>query len=118
MNYAPEHVELALEWIDDLQVLSDAGRRILRRLSLEHLTERQWLSAENIFNDLESVPPHELEVALDDLMIIGVVAVADTDEDEDTFYRVSPQIAFDLDSTIAEVISSEAEFVDSESEVA
>lgn len=57
-------------------------------------------------------------MALDDLMIIGVVAVADTDEDEDTFYRVSPQIAFDLDSTIAEVISSEAEFLDSESEAA
>lgn len=118
MSYAPEHVELALEWIDDLQVLSDAGRRILRRLSFEHLTERQWLSAEQIFSDLESVPPHELEVALDDLMIIGVLAVADTDEDEDSFYRVSPQIAFDLDSTIAEVVAAESDPDDSERDAA
>jgi len=109
MNYAPEHVELALEWIEDLQVLSDAGPRILRRLSEEHLQELQWLAAEPIFEELSAVPPHELEVALDDIMILGLVVVADTDEDEDTFYRVSPQIAFDLDSTIAEVVSSESD---------
>jgi hypothetical protein len=35
MTIAPEHLSMALEWIDDLEVLSDSGKRLIRELSKE-----------------------------------------------------------------------------------
>lgn len=55
MTIAPEHLSMALEWIDDLEVFSD---------------------------DVE---------------------------DDTSYFRIAPHLAFDLDSTLSEVIRSESE---------
>jgi hypothetical protein len=111
VNIAPEHISMALEWIDDLEILSDAGKRLLKELGKEHLLTHDWLDSESLYTRLSDVPPDELEAALDDLTMLGLVALSDSDDvDEDTnYYRLAPHLGFDLDSTLSEVIRSESE---------
>ena len=111
MTIAPEHLSMALEWIDDLEVLSDAGKRLLLELSKEHLLHHDWLKSDDLFERLAEVPPEELEATLEDLTILGLIALSDSDdiEDDTSYFRIAPHLAFDLDSTLSEVIRSESE---------
>lgn len=108
MEYTDEQLEMALEWIDELSILSDAGKGVLHRLCLQHLKERSWLALSEIQEDLSEVSAEDVEVALDDMVILSLVATAELEDDEDTLFRVSPQLAFDLDNTIVEVVDSES----------
>ena len=111
MTIAPEHLSMALEWIDDLEVLSDSGKRLIRELSKEHLLHHDWINSDLLFERLAEIPPEELEAALEDLTILGLIALSDSEDvDDDTsYFRIAPHLAFDLDSTLSEVIRSESE---------
>ncbi|NBT34893.1 MAG: hypothetical protein EBT03_05035 [Betaproteobacteria bacterium] len=108
MTYTDDQLEMALEWIEEMSILSEPAKAVMRRLCLQHLKERSWLSLSEIQEDLSTVGAEDVEVALDDMVILSLVATADLDDDDDTLFRISPQLAFDLDNTIVEVVDSES----------
>ena len=108
MDYNDEQIDMALEWIDELSILNDAGKAVLRSLCLQHLKDRSWLALSELQEDLSDLSAEDVEIALDDMVILSLVATADLEDDEDTLFRISPQLAFDLDNTIIEVIDAEA----------
>ena len=98
-----DQIEMALEWVQSLSVLNEVGKAVLKRLAEEHLRTRAWISLSELVQDLESHSVEAVEIAVDDLLMLSLLASAEAEEDEEALIRISPQLAFDLDNTWNEI---------------
>lgn len=99
-----DQIEMSLEWVQSLSVLNEVGKAVLKRLAEEHLRTRAWITLAELVQDLESHSVEAVEIAVDDLLMLSLLASAEAEDDEEeSLIRISPQLAFDLDNTWNEI---------------